>query len=52
MTARNLPPRAVGYRDAVAMAREAMAETLYGVDAVLSALAAAAMKGVVSENGK
>lgn len=45
MTARNLPPRAVGYRDAVAMAREAMAETLYGVDAVFSALAAAAMKG-------
>ena len=45
MTARNLPPRAVGYCEAVATAREAMAATLYGLDDVFSALAGAAMKG-------
>jgi hypothetical protein len=45
MTARNLPPRAVGYREAVATAREAMAEALYDIEAVFAALAVAAAKG-------
>lgn len=45
MTARNLPPRAVGYREAVAKAREAMAEDLFRPDDVFAALAAAATRG-------
>lgn len=45
MTARNLPPRAVGYREAVAKAREAMAEDLFRPDDVFAALAAAAARG-------
>ena len=45
MTARPLPPRAVGYRKAVSTAREAMAEAIYGVDDVFSALATAASNG-------